>query len=94
MGKLHHAMMGTAAVAIATAAAIPGTLVNLAAGGGERNAVRFGHPSGTLRVGAEATQHDGEWIVEKVSHEPQRARADGRLRPHPGIRKGDSLLFR
>ncbi len=55
MGKLHHAMMGTAAVAIGTAAAIPGTLVNLAAGGGERKAVRFGHPSGTLRVGAEAS---------------------------------------
>jgi probable AcnD-accessory protein PrpF len=66
MGKLHHAMMGTAAVAIATAAAIPGTLVNLAAGGGERNAVRFGHPSGTLKVGAEATQRNGEWAVEKV----------------------------
>ena len=66
MGKLHHAMMGTAAVAIATAAVIPGTLVNLAAGGGERNAVRFGHPSGTLEVGAEATQRDGEWAVEKV----------------------------
>ena len=66
MGKLHHAMMGTAAVAIATAAAIPGTLVNLAAGGGERNAVRFGHPSGTLRVGAAATKRDGEWVIEKV----------------------------
>ena len=66
MGKLHHAMMGTAAVAIATAAVIPGTLVNLAAGGGERNAVRFGHPSGTLRVGAKANQRDGEWVVEKV----------------------------
>jgi probable AcnD-accessory protein PrpF len=66
MGKLHHAMMGTAAVAIGTAAAIPGTLVNLAAGGGERNAVRFGHPSGTLRVGAEAKQVDGEWTVTKA----------------------------
>ncbi len=66
MGKLHHAMMGTAAVAIGTAAAIPGTLVNLAAGGGERNAVRFGHPSGTLRVGAEATRADGEWSVKKA----------------------------
>ena len=66
MGKLHHAMMGTAAVAIATAAAIPGTLVNLAAGGGERNAVRFGHPSGSLRVGAEASQVDGAWTVEKA----------------------------
>ncbi|KJK23240.1 3-methylitaconate isomerase [Burkholderiaceae bacterium 16] len=66
MGKLHHAMMGTAAVAIGTAAAITGTLVNLAAGGGERNAVRFGHPSGTLRVGAEATQVDGEWTVTKA----------------------------
>jgi 2-methylaconitate cis-trans-isomerase PrpF len=66
MGKLHHAMMGTAAVAIATAAAIPGTLVNLAAGGGERDSVRFGHPSGTLKVGAEATRCDGEWVVEKV----------------------------
>ncbi|MBC3811447.1 2-methylaconitate cis-trans isomerase PrpF [Undibacterium aquatile] len=66
MGKLHHAMMGTAAVAIGTAAAIPGTLVNLAAGGGERTAVRFGHPSGTLRVGAEATQVNGEWTVKKA----------------------------
>ncbi|MCU7645398.1 2-methylaconitate cis-trans isomerase PrpF [Pseudomonas piscis] len=66
MGKLHHAMMGTAAVAIGTAAAIPGTLVNLAAGGGERSAVRFGHPSGTLRVGAEATLEAGEWSVVKA----------------------------
>jgi probable AcnD-accessory protein PrpF len=66
MGKLHHAMMGTAAVAIGTAAAIPGTLVNLAAGGGELNAVRFGHPSGTLRVGAQAKQIDGEWQVKKA----------------------------
>ncbi|MDI1260920.1 2-methylaconitate cis-trans isomerase PrpF [Aquabacterium sp.] len=66
MGKLHHAMMGTAAVAIGTAAAIPGTLVNLAAGGGARTAVRFGHPSGTLRVGAEATQVNGEWTVKKA----------------------------
>ena len=66
MGKLHHAMMGTAAVAIGTAAAIPGTLVNLAAGGGEREAVRFGHPSGTLRVGAQAQQVDGQWTVTKA----------------------------
>jgi probable AcnD-accessory protein PrpF len=66
MGKLHHAMMGTAAVAIGTAAAIPGTLVNLAAGGGERSSVRFGHPSGTLRVGAEATSTGGEWSVTKA----------------------------
>jgi 2-methylaconitate cis-trans-isomerase PrpF len=66
MGKLHHAMMGTAAVAIGTAAAIPGTLVNLAAGGGDRSAVRFGHPSGTLRVGAEAIQENGEWVVKKA----------------------------
>ena len=66
MGKLHHAMMGTAAVAIGTAAAIPGTLVNLAAGGGPRSAVRFGHPSGTLRVGAEATQAGSDWSVTKA----------------------------
>ncbi len=66
MGKLHHAMMGTAAVAIGTAAAIPGTLVNLAAGGGERTTVRFGHPSGTLRVGAEAKRVNGEWTVTKA----------------------------
>ncbi|WP_273454044.1 2-methylaconitate cis-trans isomerase PrpF [Nevskia ramosa] len=70
MGKLHHAMMGTAAVAIGTAAAIPGTLVNLAAGGGARTAVRFGHPSGTLRVGAEATQepslNGAQWVVKKA----------------------------
>ncbi len=66
MGKLHHAMMGTAAVAIGTAAAIPGTLVNLAAGGGEREAVRFGHPSGTLRVGAQAKLVDRQWTVTKA----------------------------
>ncbi|MFC4933188.1 2-methylaconitate cis-trans isomerase PrpF [Massilia sp. GCM10023247] len=66
MGKLHHAMMGTAAVAIGTAAAVPGTLVNLAAGGGQPAAVRFGHPSGTLRVGAEAIEANGEWSVTKA----------------------------
>ena len=66
MGKLHHAMMGTCAVAIGTAAAIPGTLVNLAAGGGEREAVRFGHPSGTLSVGAQAEQVAGQWTVTKA----------------------------
>lgn len=66
MGKLHHAMMGTASVAIATAAAVPGTLVNLAAGGGKRDAVRFGHPSGTLRVGAEVELVDGQWTVTKA----------------------------
>lgn len=66
MGKLHHAMMGTAAVAIGTAAAIPGTLVNLAAGGGDIEAVRFGHPSGTLRVGAQAKLVDGQWTVTKA----------------------------
>ena len=67
MGKLHHAMMGTAAVAIGTAAAIPGTLVNLAAGGGEPDAVTFGHPSGTLKVGAEAENVNDAWTVKKVS---------------------------
>lgn len=66
MGKLHHAMMGTAAVAIGTAAAIPGTLVNLAAGGGDRESVTFGHPSGTLKVGAEASENNGDWTVNKV----------------------------
>ena len=66
MGKLHHAMMGTAAVAISAAAVIPGTLVNKAAGGGERTFVRFGHPSGTLRVGAEAKEQDGQWTVTQA----------------------------
>ena len=66
MGKLHHAMMGTCAVAIGTAAAIPGTLVSLAAGGDARPAVRFGHPSGTLRVGADATLVDGQWQVSRA----------------------------
>ena len=67
MGKLHHAMMGTAAVAIGAAAAIPGTLVNLAAGGGEPNSVRFGHPSGTLRVGAKAENVAGAWTIHRAS---------------------------
>jgi len=66
MGKLHHAMMGTAAVAIGTAASIPGTLVNQAAGGGERTMVNFGHPSGTLQVGAETLLKDGEWRAVKA----------------------------
>ncbi|MCE0733321.1 2-methylaconitate cis-trans isomerase PrpF [Halomonas sp. G15] len=66
MGKLHHAMMGTAAVAIASAAAIEGTLVNLVAGGGKRNAVTFGHPSGSLRVGAEASLVDGRWVIDEA----------------------------
>lgn len=67
MGKLHHAMMGTAAVAISIAAAVPGTLVNLAAGGGERNAIRFGHPSGTLSVGGEVRQENGDWVATKAA---------------------------
>ena len=66
MGKLHHAMMGTASVAIATAAAVPGTLVNAAAGGGTREVVRFGHPSGTLRVGAEVVQREGRWVATRA----------------------------
>ncbi|WP_159654800.1 2-methylaconitate cis-trans isomerase PrpF [Vibrio atypicus] len=66
MGKLHHAMMGTAAVAIASAACVPGTLVNLAAGGGEKSSVTFGHPSGTLKVGAKATQTKHGWVVDKA----------------------------
>ena len=66
MGKLHHAMMGTASVAIATAAAVPGTLVYLAAGGGTREAVRFGHPSGTLRVGAEVTRRGEQWVATRA----------------------------
>lgn len=80
MGKLHHAMMGTAAVAIGTAAAVPGTLVNLAAGGGERDAVRFGHPSGTLRVGAQAQKLDGQWTVTKaLMSRSARVLMDGRV---------------
>jgi probable AcnD-accessory protein PrpF len=81
MGKLHHAMMGTAAVAIGTAAAIPGTLVNLAAGGGERNVVTFGHPSGTLKVGAAASDNGGGWKVEKVTmSRSARVLMEGRVR--------------
>ena len=81
MGKLHHAMMGTAAVAIGTAAAIPGTLVNLAAGGVERQSVVFGHPSGTLRVGAEAKMLQGHWQVTKaVMSRSARVLMEGKVR--------------
>jgi len=81
MGKLHHAMMGTAAVAIGTAAAIPGTLVNVAAGGGELSAVRFGHPSGTLRVGAQAQLVDGQWQVKKaIMSRSARVLMEGKVR--------------
>ena len=88
MGKLHHAMMGTCAVAIGTAAAVPGTLVSEAAGGGARTAVRFGHPSGTLRVGAEATQVDGQWQVAKaLMSRSARVLMEGfvRVPPTPGL---------
>ncbi len=81
MGKLHHAMMGTASVAIATAAAVPGTVVNAAAGGGTRNVVTFGHPSGTLRVGADVRQADGQWTVTKaVMSRSARVLMDGAVR--------------
>jgi len=81
MGKLHHAMMGTASVAIAAAAAVPGTLVNAAAGGGTRNVVTFGHPSGTLRVGADVRQVDGQWTVTKaVMSRSARVLMDGAVR--------------
>ncbi|QUI61642.1 2-methylaconitate cis-trans isomerase PrpF [Pseudoalteromonas sp. A22] len=81
MGKLHHAMMGTAAVAIATAVAIPGTLVNEAAGGGDLNSVTFGHPSGTLKVGAEALQESGRWQAKKaVMSRSARVLMEGRVR--------------
>ncbi|MBN5152971.1 2-methylaconitate cis-trans isomerase PrpF [Stenotrophomonas maltophilia] len=81
MGKLHHAMMGTAAVAIGTAAAIPGTLVNRAAGGGQREAVTFGHPSGTLRVGAQAGLVDGQWAVTKaIMSRSARVLMEGKVR--------------
>ncbi|MCD8521470.1 MAG: 2-methylaconitate cis-trans isomerase PrpF [Saccharospirillaceae bacterium] len=81
MGKLHHAMMGTASVAIATAAAVPGTLVNSAAGGGERDAVTFGHASGTLRVGASAAQVNGEWTATKaVMSRSARVLMEGQVR--------------
>nr|WP_199067683.1 2-methylaconitate cis-trans isomerase PrpF [Chromobacterium sp. ASV5] len=86
MGKLHHAMMGTCAVAIGAAAAIPGTLVNLAAGGGERQMVRFGHPSGTLRVGAEAKLADGQWTVSKaVMSRSARILMEGWVRVPPAV---------
>ena len=81
MGKLHHAMMGTASVAIAVAAAVPGTVVNAAAGGGTRAMVRFGHPSGTLRVGAEVARADGQWIATKaVMSRSARVLMDGAVR--------------
>ncbi|WP_369601239.1 2-methylaconitate cis-trans isomerase PrpF [Hahella sp. SMD15-11] len=81
MGKLHHAMMGTAAVAIAVAGVIPGTLVNEAAGGGERDSITFGHPSGTLRVGAEAEAVNGQWVVRKaIMSRSARVLMEGRVR--------------
>lgn len=66
MGKLHHAMTGTGAIAIAVASAIPGTIVNAVLGGQSQARVRFGHPSGTLGVGAEANNESGEWVITKA----------------------------
>ncbi|CAH8213165.1 2-methyl-aconitate isomerase [Vibrio aestuarianus] len=83
MGKLHHAMMGTAAVAIASAACVPGTLVNTMAGGGEKESVTFGHPSGTLKVGASATRTNNNWTVEKaVMSRSARVLMEGWVRVH------------
>ncbi|TWI10300.1 2-methylaconitate cis-trans isomerase PrpF [Aerolutibacter ruishenii] len=85
MGRLHHAMMGTASVAIATAAAVPGTLVNAAAGGGTRKVVTFGHPSGTLRVGADVQQVNGQWTVTKaVMSRSARVLMEGQVRVPAG----------
>ncbi|GAB3118879.1 2-methylaconitate cis-trans isomerase PrpF [Novispirillum itersonii] len=67
MGKLHHAMMGTAAIALAAAAAIHGTVVHQAAGGRERSSLCFGHPSGTLRVGAAAERRGDGWAITRAS---------------------------
>ena len=66
MGKLHHAMTGTGAVGLAAAAAIPGTVVSQTMGG-PRTALRFGHPSGTLSVGAQTALRDGAWAVTSVT---------------------------
>ncbi|HLG88257.1 MAG TPA: 2-methylaconitate cis-trans isomerase PrpF [Alphaproteobacteria bacterium] len=66
MGALHHAMTGTGAVAIAVAAAIPGTLVHRIAPAGPDGRIRFGHPSGILNAGAEARLENGRWIVTKA----------------------------
>lgn len=83
MGKLHHAMMGTAAVAIASAACVPGTLVNMMAGGGEKESVTFGHPSGSLKVGASATRINNNWTVEKaVMSRSARVLMEGWVRVH------------
>lgn len=84
MGKLHHAMMGTAAVAIATAAVIPGTTVNIAAGIENANSVCFGHPSGTLTVGAEAEQVEAQWKVNKaIMSRSARILMEGNIRIPP-----------
>ena len=90
MGKLHHAMMGTAAVAIAAAAAVPGTLVNQAAGGGERSRVRFGHPSGTLQVGAQARHDAGQWHIDQVvMSRSARVLMEGWVRVPAAVVQGD-----
>ena len=92
MGKLHHAMMGTAAVAIGTAAAIPGTLVNIAAGGGSPDTVRFGHPSGSLRVGAEARREADEWVVTKaIMSRSARVLMEGWVRVPGDVLTGSSM---
>jgi len=67
MGQLHHAMTGTGAVAIAAAAAVPGTCVHRLCAGARGGRIRFGHPSGTLSVGAEVSSDAGRWIVTKAA---------------------------
>jgi 2-methylaconitate cis-trans-isomerase PrpF len=66
MGKLHHAMTGTGAVAVAVAGVIPGTIVHRLLANKTADRIRVGHPSGVLAVGAEAEQRDGSWVVTKA----------------------------
>jgi probable AcnD-accessory protein PrpF len=65
MGKLHHAMTGTGAIALGVAAAIPGTVIHRLLGM-TMNRVRFGHPSGVMMVGAAVEHRDGTWVLMKA----------------------------
>ena len=88
MGKLHHAMTGTGAVALAAAAAIPGTVVRRCAQPDALGRLRFGHPSGTMTVSAAAEQREGRWCVvyAGMSRSARRLMEGMVLIPEPDVR--------
>ncbi|MGB9081625.1 MAG: PrpF domain-containing protein, partial [Desulfuromonadaceae bacterium] len=66
MGVLHRAFAVSGAIALATAAKIPGTLASkiVPSTVGE---LRIGHPSGTIFVDADVSKEGDQWLVSRAA---------------------------